>query len=166
MIKVINYALGSKSYFDEEIANHNDRKLVLAENLTTGDSYILLDLSDKPSFFGDSIQLKTVHNVGKDNFDHYFYVQAFDLDKEDHEMLDEVAPDVLDDSIKNFSGKMDCGYYCQRLDHPQTMVMVTTWRSQDDLEHWLNSSAYEPLKPYTNQQLLNFTELFKTVEDK
>lgn len=165
MTKVINYALGSKSYFADEMAAHPDRQFITAENLTTGDSYIMLDLSDQPSIFGSSIQLEVKHTVGQNKFDKFFYLQAFDLDKENREMLNQVAPDVLDNSIKTFQGKMDGGYYCQRKDHPQTMVMLTTWKSRSDLEEWLASSSYQPLKEYTNQRLLNFTEVFKVVED-
>ena len=52
MIKIINYALGSKSYFDDEIKANPGRRLVMAENLTTEESYMLIDLSDEPSVFG------------------------------------------------------------------------------------------------------------------
>lgn len=165
MIKVINYALGSKSYFNDEIETHPNRRFVMAENLTTEDNYILLDLSDQPSIFGSSIQLETIHNVGDDSFDGYFFLQAFDLNKEKREMLKKVAPKVLDESIEQFTGKMSGGYFATRKDHPQTLVMLTTWKTDEDLQEWLKSTTYAQLKDYTNQQLRNFTEVFKVVED-
>uniref|UniRef100_UPI0035CF5F8F hypothetical protein n=1 Tax=Bartonella sp. TT110JLCBS TaxID=3243578 RepID=UPI0035CF5F8F len=124
MIKVINYALGSKSYFNDEIEANPNRRFVMAENLTTEDNYILLDLSDQPNIFGSSIQLETTYNVGDDSFDGYFFLQAFDLNKEKREMLKKVAPKVLDESIKQFTGKMNGGYFAIRKDHPQTLVML------------------------------------------
>lgn len=165
MVKVINYALGSKDYFHDEMGQHPDRPLILAKNMTTQASYILLDLSDQPSFFGSSIKLNVINHVGNDNIDKFIFLQAFDLDKENREMLNKIAPNVLDNSLQNFSQQMEGGYYCQREDHPQTMVMVTTWRSHSDLDKWLTSSCYAPLKEYTNQRLLNFTEVFKVVKD-
>ena len=105
MIKTINYALGSKSYFNDEITANPDRRLVIAENLTTEDNYILIDLSDKTSIFGSSIQLETLYNVGDDLFDHFLFLQAFDLDDEKRAMLKKVGPKVLDDTIKNFDGR-------------------------------------------------------------
>ncbi|WP_251547052.1 hypothetical protein [Limosilactobacillus caecicola] len=165
MIKVINYALGSKTYFEDEIKDYTDRHFVMAENLTTEDNYILLDLSDKANIFGSSIKLETIYNVGIDDFKGYFFLQAFDLGKEKREMLKKVAPKVLDDSFEHYTGKMTGGYFSTRMDHPQTHVMLTVWKTKEDLEAWLNSKEYAELKDYTNQQLRNFTEIFKTVED-
>lgn len=166
MIKSINYALGSKSYFKDEIKSNPDRHFVMAENLTTEDNYILLDLSDRASVFGSSIELETVYNVGNDSFDDFIFIQAFDLDNEKRAMLRKIAPNVLDDSIEEFAGKMNAGYFTIRQDHPQTLVMLTTWKSDANLKAWLNSSSYSQLKDYTNQQLRNFTEVFKVIEDE
>ncbi|WP_295730186.1 hypothetical protein [uncultured Limosilactobacillus sp.] len=165
MIKVINYALGSKSYFDDEIKANPNRRLVMAENLTTEDNYILMDLSDQPSIFGMSIKLKTTHHVGNESFDGYLFLQAFDLPKETREMLREVGPKVLDETYEKFADKINCGYFATRMDHPQTLVMLTIWQSEEDMKDWLGSSTYNKLKDYTNQQLRNFTEVFKTVEE-
>lgn len=165
MIKVINYALGSKSYFDDEIKANPDRRLVMAENLTTEDNYILLDLSDRPTIFGSSIKLETTHHVGNDSFDGYFFLQAFDLAKETREMLKKVGPNVLDETYEKFANKISGGYFATRMDHPQTLVMLTVWKSEEDLKDWLNSPTYAQLKDYTNQQLRNFTEVFKTIEE-
>lgn len=165
MIKIINYALGSKSYFDDEINANPERQLVIAENLTTEDSYILIDLSDKPSIFGSSIKLETLYNVGNDLFDHYLFLQTFDLDDEKRAMLKKVGPKVLDDTIQKFNGKMDGGYFLTRMDHPQTLVMLTMWKTKEDLDKWLSSDTYKQLNDYITQQLRNFTEVFKVVED-
>lgn len=166
MIKTINYALGSRSYFNDEITANPDRRLVIAENLTTEDNYILIDLSDKTSIFGSSIQLETLYNVGNDLFDHFLFLQAFDLDNEKRAMLKKVGQKVLDDTIKNFDGKMEGGYFSTRMDHPQTLVMLTLWKTKEDLDQWLSSSTYHQLDDYINQQLRNFTEVFKVVEDE
>ena len=165
MIKVINYALGSKSYFDDEIKANPDRRFVMAENLTTEDNYILMDLSDKPSIFGSSIKLETTHHVGDDSFDGFFFLQAFDLAKETRAMLKKDDPHVLDQTYDQFKDQMSGGYFATRMDHPQTLVMLTVWKTEDDLKNWLKSPIYAELKDYTNQQLRNFTEVFKTVEE-
>ena len=166
MIKIINYALGSKSYFDDEIKANPGRRLVMAENLTTEDGYMLMDLSDEPSVFGSSIKLETIYHVGKDLFNNYFFLQTFDLDDEKRAMLKKVAPKVLEESFQKFAGKMDGGYFSTRMDHPQTLVMLTLWEKKEDLDEWLASSIYSQLDDYISQQLRNFTEVFKVVEDK
>lgn len=164
MIKTINYALGSKSYCDYEVKSNPDRNLIMAENITTEDSYMLLDTTGKPSIFGDSIQLSTLNHIGDDKFSGYFYLQAFDLEQEKREMLKEVIPDVLENTHSQFKGYMTNGLLCQRLDHPQTLIMITVWSGRAPFREWLNSDVHKKLDDYTNQQLLNFTELFKVVE--
>lgn len=165
MTKVINYALGSKSYFEEEVLANHDRHFIMAKNLNSDDNYILIDPSDLPSVFGSSIELEIMHHVGNDDFSGYIFLQAFDLNKEKREMLKKIAPKVLDQSIQSFNGKMAAGYFATREDHPQTLVMLTVWESTDDLEEWFDSSVHGQLKEYTNEQLRNYTEIFKVVND-
>lgn len=163
MISQIHYAAGSKSYIDGEINHYTDRRMQAVESLNTADKYELYDLSGKDNVLGDSIDLIVDHVVGNDEFKGILYFQAFDLSKQRDESLSQVASDSLDKLQATSNNGFVNGYLCHREDHPRTIVMLTIWKNDDDLQNWLKSSSYTPLKDFTTQRIRNFTETFKTL---
>lgn len=163
MLKQINYSAGPKSYFEEQINDNPDRRFVLAENLNTEDNYFLLDLSGKKSIFEDSITLRSLYSIGNDRFNGYLFYQAFDLRTEDRELLQKVAPTVLE-KTKDYSNELNTGYLFERVDHPQTTVMITTWDTEKALDDWLNSPIYHELDDFISKRLRNFSEKFRVTE--
>lgn len=163
MISQIHYAAGSKAYIDGEIRKYADRRMQPVESIDTADKYELYDLSDKDNVLGDSIDLIVEHAVGNDEFKGVLYYQAFDLSKHRDESVAKAIKDALDSAYQDTNSGLVNGYLAHRADHPLTIVMLSIWQTEDDLDKWLKSDAYTPLKRFTTQRIRNFTEAFKTI---
>ena len=163
MMEKIFYSAGSQDYLTNEIENHQDRIMRLAEDQTSAGKYLLFDFSNQANVMGDANQLDVAFEVGDDDkFQGYIYLQSFDLPKERDNSLVNTAETILEESITD-EEQLTHGFLCKLDRHPRTIVLLTLWNDKNSLNEWLTGAEYEKLTPFVSHTINNFNEFAKIV---
>lgn len=148
MISKLSYTTGSRALLAKLVANHPERRLVMAASPVEKDHYALFDLSGQPAIFHTPIQLTTLAAGGTlTPFGPIIHLESFNLDKDRRDVLRKRGLDLLS-QLETFPGFVG-GLMTSNDASSTTTVFVTTWQEASAISNWRDSQIYAPIRQYS-----------------
>lgn len=141
MTNNIKVTFGSKNILEQISNNHPDRKLSIFKSMNTYGQYQIIDESNKPSIFHNTIKYiiileKSTNNIS--NFINYLY---FNLDKNNEKIFNS----KLKELSNNINLNINSVKLLQEVSGKKQLIIMTEWNNALDFSKWFNKCNIKDL---------------------
>ncbi|TPR40824.1 hypothetical protein [Apilactobacillus micheneri] len=141
MTNNIKVTFGSKNILEKISNNHPDRKLSIFKSMNTYGQYQIIDESNKPSIFHNTIKYiiileKSTNNIS--NFINYLY---FNLDKNNEKIFNS----KLKELSNNINLNINSVKLLQEVSGKKQLIIMTEWNNALDFSKWFNKCNIKDL---------------------
>lgn len=163
MLTKISFTFGSRQILQGIIDNNPDRKFKLMQASTHSNKLALFDLSNKDSIFKTPVELTVLDETLNSNYNGLFYYQSFQVNADRQQVLYNSLQKIIDDK----PGKMNAGLMTSVANKAEstTLVLLTAWKSFEDLTAWKSSESFSNLTSFTTMGSDNYyyDEIYRSI---
>ncbi|TPR25758.1 hypothetical protein DY120_03900 [Apilactobacillus micheneri] len=141
MTNNIKVTFGSKNILEQISNNHPDRRLSIFKSMNTYGQYQIIDESNKPSIFHNTIKYIIIFQKGTNNISNFINYLYFNLDKNNEKIFNS----KLKELSNNINLNINSVKLLQEVSGKKQLIIMTEWNNSSDFSKWFNKCNIKDL---------------------
>lgn len=134
MKNTIKVTFGSKNILEQISNKHQDRNLSIFKSMNTYGQYQIIDESNKPSIFHNTIKYIIIFQKGTNNISNFINYLYFNLDKNNEKIFNS----KLRELSNNINLNINSIKLLQEVSGKKQLIIMTEWNNDLDFSKWFN----------------------------
>lgn len=141
MTNNIKVTFGSKNILEQISNNHPDRRLSIFKSMNTYGQYQIIDESNKPSIFHNTIKYIIIFQKNTNNISNFVNYLYFNLDKNN----EKIFHSKLKELSNNINININSIKLLQEISGKKQLIVMTEWNNASDFNKWFNKCNIKDL---------------------